>query len=193
MEKQLVEIKKTVDSLELLQRMQEELENIKALDNAMANCADSNGEIPKQLVDLYNESILNVNNHTSTLASTLDDINVEINKLKKIKDEVMAEIKMLEKHEKSIKDNIINAFPQGLTTSNYTISVTETKSLEPEEGLDINMFNKCYPELTRVKYELDKVKIKNEYSKTGILPNGVRIEVKDSIRFFPKSGNNEQL
>jgi len=116
------------------------------------------------------EKIQNVALYIVSIIRFLEQVTGEIQKLTATK-------ALLTKKLESIKLYLASQLDQGEKHSfpNVTVSWRKSTSVVVDPELNIDEYEKSYPENVRVKKEIDKTKIKASFEKTGILGWGVKI------------------
>lgn len=162
-------------------------------------------EYSNEIKKLIDESVNSDTGEISeTISQQLDKLYTD--KLQKIGDIVLFiknedafvdaidnEIKKLQEKKKAVKNKtayLIEYIRRNITEGekieqpNYTISWRKSSSIELEDIIDLEEMHERNPELVKKKisFEVDKIRAKEVYKKTGVLPEGLKIIEKNNLQ-----------
>jgi len=139
-------------------------------------------EASEQLDLLYSnklEKISDVVFFIKNEQSFVDAIDVEVKKLNDKKKFVINRVNFLKDY---IKRNINEG--EKIDQPSFTISWRKSESVEVDIIMDLEELHKTSPEIIKqnISYSVDKVKAKEIFKKTGILPEGISIVQKNNLQ-----------
>ena len=143
------------------------------------------GEITEELQKEINYLEGSINNRISTYSNLLDVIQMKYNAIKKEKDRLDGERRLLEKQEELLKEMLMTE-TNGISTDNYTIFYKDYSSIKVDDNTNLEELKQTYPDLVRVKYELKKKEVNDYFKNTDMLPNGITREINRTIQIKRK-------
>lgn len=89
--------------------------------------------------------------------------------------------KVTENNLERIKNYLLNNVKEKESNELYSISFRNSEAIEVGDLVDFDSIEILYPEMIRVKKEIDKTEAKRVYKETGILPDGITFVERKSI------------
>ncbi len=138
--------------------------------------------ISQQLDKLYTDKLQKIGDIVLFIKNEdafIDAIDNEIKKLQEKKKVVKNKTAYLIEY---IRRNITEG--EKIEQPNYTISWRKSSSIELEDIIDLEEMHERNPELVKKKisFEVDKIRAKEVYKKTGVLPEGLKIIEKNNLQ-----------
>lgn len=181
-----IELAKTNQIDEILAEIKQCYNNIAAIDNAMVNEMTTKGEIGEDLITQQDHQINAINQNLAILYNVKSKLADEEDTLRKMKSTIDGNLKLIADKKEILKNAILDSFPDGIKTDSYNFYITNIQSIEVEEGLNIDKLEKTYPDLVRVKKEVDKNAIKVMYKSKKALPEGIKIKYSTTLNYKSK-------
>jgi hypothetical protein len=163
-------------------------DRINDLESALKNTytlIPATGEITEELQEQINYLEMSINNRISTYSNLLDVIQMKYNAIKKEKDRLDGERRLLEKQEELLKEMLMTE-TNGISTDNYTIFYKDYVSIKVDDEIDLESLKQTYPNLVRTKYELKKKEANDYFKNTDMLPNHITREINHTIQIRRK-------
>jgi hypothetical protein len=110
---------------------------------------------------------------------------MKYNAIKKEKDRLDGERRLLEKQEELLKEMLMTE-TNGISTDNYTIFYKDYVSIKVDDEIDLESLKQTYPDLVRTKYELKKKEANDYFKNTDMLPNHITREINHTIQIRRK-------
>lgn len=121
--------------------------------------------------------IYNLGLYFFDIKSKIDSLTLEIERLNNLKNKFKKTIELIEKlFEKYVKEG--EEYNFDLFSVKWRVNPPK---IEEDLFLNLQDLKQKYPELVKIRYELDKTKVKEFYKKNNFLPEGISIKQNKSI------------
>lgn len=149
---------------------------------------DSTGEIT---ADINNEltSLQNrVDTKLTQYSNLLDMMELQLRELDNQKATIDGKKTLIRDGMKTIIAKLMEECPDGVKTNNYNLYYTHTQSYELGENVDLKELQVNFPNMVRTKLEFNKIKAREYFKDTELLPDGVIRKENKNLQFKLRSG-----